>query len=102
MNATPITAETITMILDEQGVPAELRTDPEVQAAAYGLAFLNSPATPAEERFHGASTVFYDEENESRYEVSNRDLLEEQLTARLSVRTVELAQSDDGMNHQAG
>ena len=90
MNATPITAETITLILDEYAVPTELRIDPEIRAAAYGLAFLNSPAPPGEGRFHGASTVFYDEEAESRYEVSNRDLLEEQLTARLSVRIAEL------------
>ncbi|MET4901660.1 MULTISPECIES: hypothetical protein [unclassified Paenarthrobacter] len=90
MNATPITAETIALILGDHGIPAELHADPEIQAAAYGLAFLNSPATPAEGRFYGASTVFYDEEDESRYEVSNRDLLEEQLTARLSVRIAEL------------
>ncbi|MBT2588481.1 hypothetical protein [Arthrobacter sp. ISL-95] len=91
MKAQPITAETIALILDGHGVLSEVRTDPEIQAVAYGLAFLDSPATPAEKRFHDASTVFYDEESESRYEVNNRDLFEEQLSDRLSVRVAELA-----------
>lgn len=94
MTATPITAETITTILDELGVPAELRTDPELQAVAYGFAFLNAPATLPEERFYNAAAVFYDEEDESRYELKTRDVLAEQLAYRATIRITELGRSD--------
>ncbi|MGJ3192304.1 hypothetical protein [Paenarthrobacter sp. FR1] len=90
MNAIPIPAETITAILDQLAVPTELRTDPELQAVAYGFAFLNSPATLPEARFYDASTVFYDEEAESRYELNTRDLMAEQLAYRASLRITEL------------
>ncbi|MFJ5958201.1 hypothetical protein ACIQC5_19860 [Paenarthrobacter sp. NPDC092416] len=99
MNEAPITAETITAILDQLRVPVELHTDPQLQAIAYGFAFLNAPATPAEARFYNATTSFYSEEDldegfPARYEVNNRDLMAEQLSYRASIRIGELAHSD--------
>lgn len=94
MTATPITAGTITAILDGLRVPAELHTDPELQAVAYGLAFMDAPVTLAEERFYESGTVFYDTDSDSdfpsRYEVKNRNLLIEQLSTRANIRTAEL------------
>ncbi|MFK0042194.1 hypothetical protein ACIQTW_20350 [Paenarthrobacter sp. NPDC090517] len=93
-----ITAETITAILNEFRVPAELHADPELQAVAYGVAFLGAPATKTEENFYDSDTVFYDVDPESdsplRYEVGNRDLMAEQLFYRASVRTNALLDGD--------
>ncbi|MGO4431790.1 hypothetical protein AB4Y88_00385 [Paenarthrobacter sp. RAF9] len=94
MTTAPITAGTITAILNGLRVPAELHTDPELQAVAYGLAFLDAPATAGEERFYESGTVFYDHDTDSdfpsRYEVKNRDLMIEQLSTRASTRTADL------------
>jgi len=94
MTTAPITAGTITAVLDGLRVPAELHTDPELQAVAYGLAFLDAPATLAEERFYESGTVFYETDTDSdfpsRYEVKNRNLMIEQLSTRANIRTAEL------------
>lgn len=91
MTTAPITAGTITAVLDGLRVPAELHADPELQAVAYGLAFLDAPATLAEERFYESGTVFYDTDSDfpSRYEVKNRDLMIEQFSTRANIRTAE-------------
>ncbi len=86
-----ITEATITGILDRAGVPAEFHNDPELCAAAYGLAFLDTPASPAEERLYTSHTILEgDTPGEGSYTVGTRVLLEEVLHSRIGARLDDL------------
>lgn len=54
-----ISQEVITEILDLAQVEDRFRTDPELLAAAYAIAFINEPITGPEERLYESDVTLY-------------------------------------------
>ncbi|MFE5837320.1 hypothetical protein [Arthrobacter sp. NPDC056493] len=87
-----ISDTTITEILDRNDVPHLLRTDPELLASAYNLAWLENPPTEGPEaRFlTGATLLPGDSPEGPDYEMANHVLLTEIFESRFRTRDWEL------------
>jgi hypothetical protein len=87
-----ISDTTITEILDRNDVPQLLRTDPQLLAAAYNIAWLEHPPTDGPEaRFlAGATLLPGDAPGDPDYQMANHVLLTEIYESQFRTRDWEL------------